>query len=116
MPGMYELPPLPLDAVDGREPILRLRHAITNTNYYVSVFAQSGSGDLALRRVVPAAKQDLVWYPVHRLVLLPITGLTKKVLARMRLEAVGGPETPELRRAKDAPSRLIPAKSSFDKT
>ena len=104
MPGMFELPPLPLDAVDGREPILRLRHAITNTNFYVSIYAQSGSADLALRKAVPAAKADLVWQPVHRLWFQPVTGLTKKVLARMRLEAVGGPETPELRRAKGIPS------------
>ncbi len=40
MPGMLELPPLPLDAVAKREPILRLRHSITNTNYYVEVFAE----------------------------------------------------------------------------
>src|ERR1035438_3479528 len=38
MPGMFELPPLPEDAVQGREPLLRLRHSITNTNYYVRVF------------------------------------------------------------------------------
>lgn len=41
MPGMLELPPLPLDNVEGREPVLRLRHSITNTNFYVQVFAQA---------------------------------------------------------------------------
>jgi A/G-specific adenine glycosylase len=44
MPGMLELPPLPLDLIAGREPVLRLRHAITNTNYYVQVFAESAQG------------------------------------------------------------------------
>ncbi len=44
MPGMLELPPLPLDAVEGREPVLRVRHSITNTNYYVEVFAEGGPG------------------------------------------------------------------------
>ncbi len=44
MPGMLELPPLPLDAVAGREPVLRLRHAITNTNYYVELFAEAAPG------------------------------------------------------------------------
>ena len=39
MAGMLELPPLPEEAVAGREPLLRIRHAITNTNYYVQVFA-----------------------------------------------------------------------------
>ncbi len=40
MPGMLELPPLPLDATAAREPILRLRHSITTTNYYVEIFAE----------------------------------------------------------------------------
>lgn len=44
MPGMLELPPLPLEAVAGREPILRVRHSITNTNYYVEVFAEPAAG------------------------------------------------------------------------
>ena len=44
MPGMLELPPLPLDAVTLREPVLRLRHSITNTNYYVEVFAEGAAG------------------------------------------------------------------------
>jgi A/G-specific adenine glycosylase len=45
MPGMLELPPLPLDAVEGLEPVLRLRHSITNTNYYVEIFAEPAEGD-----------------------------------------------------------------------
>ena len=40
MAGMLELPALPLDAVQHREPVLRLRHSITNTNYYVEIFAE----------------------------------------------------------------------------
>ena len=56
MPGMYELPPLPLDAVQGREPLLRVRHAITNTNYYVQIYAARRPTDRGLRRAVPAAK------------------------------------------------------------
>ena len=44
MPGMLELPPLPLDAVEGREPVLRVRHAITNTNYYAQIFSEGAAG------------------------------------------------------------------------
>lgn len=44
MPRMLELPPLPVDSVEGREPVLRLRHSITNTNYYVQIFAESAPG------------------------------------------------------------------------
>ncbi len=46
MPGMLDLPPLPLDAVEHREPVLRLRHSITNTNFYVEVFAESAALNL----------------------------------------------------------------------
>jgi A/G-specific adenine glycosylase len=44
MPGMLELPPLPLASIAGREPVLRLRHAITNTNFYVQVYAERAPG------------------------------------------------------------------------
>ena len=40
MPGMLELPPLPLAAVEDREPVLRLRHGITNTNYLVQIYSE----------------------------------------------------------------------------
>jgi A/G-specific adenine glycosylase len=44
MPGMLELPVLQIESVGDREPVLRLRHAITNTNYYVQIFAESAPG------------------------------------------------------------------------
>jgi len=44
MPGMLELPPLPLNAVEGHEPVLRVRHAITNTNYYAQIFSEGAVG------------------------------------------------------------------------
>ena len=94
MPGMFELPPLPQDVVANREPILRLRHAITNTNYYVEVYAQAGSKDRILRKSIPAAADDLSWYPVVRLGELPLTGLARKILQRVDLFSVSGPETP----------------------
>jgi len=40
MAGMFELPPLPLDVTEDREPVLRVRHAITNTNYYALIFSE----------------------------------------------------------------------------
>jgi len=83
MAGMYELPPLPQDAIAGREPLLRLRHSITNTNYYVQVFAARGTQDRGLRRAVPAAKSDLFWKQTNRLAQEPLTGLARKVLQRL---------------------------------
>jgi A/G-specific adenine glycosylase len=100
MAGMLELPPLPLDAVEGLEALLTVRHSITNTNYYVSVFAE---GDGALRKAVPAAKKDLEWHKVSRLHALPLTGLARKVLKRVDLTSVSGPETPEAEAGRRSP-------------
>jgi A/G-specific adenine glycosylase len=83
MAGMYELPPLPQDIVEGREPMLRLRHAITNTNYYVQVFAPKSSKDHALLHAVPAARTDLHWVRTSRLHTLALTGLARKILQRL---------------------------------
>jgi A/G-specific adenine glycosylase len=94
MPGMYELPPLPLDAVQGREPILRLRHSITNTNYYVQIFAAQGPADRGLRQAIPAAKRDLHWVLTSRLGSLPLTGLARKALQRLDVMAVNLPRLP----------------------
>lgn len=96
MAGMYELPPLPLDVVEGREPMLRLRHSITNTNYYVQVFAPRGRNDRALRRAVPASRTDLHWVRTGRLLSLPLTGLARKILQRldvMEIHPIRFPET-----------------------
>ncbi len=95
MPGMYELPALPQDGVEGREPMLRLRHSITNTNYYVQVFAPRGPQDQALRRAIPAAKNDLFWIRTNRLQQQPLTGLTRKVLQRLDVMEVAPLRMPE---------------------
>ena len=93
MPAMFELPVLPLDAVEGREPALRVRHAITNTNYYVQVFApgrneldgRTRSTTPQLRRAIAKDSGDLHWAGVSRLPGLPITGLTRKILQRLHV-------------------------------
>jgi A/G-specific adenine glycosylase len=95
MPGMYELPPLPQDALEGREPILRLRHSITHTNYYVQVFAARGPLDRGLRKAVPAAKSDLHWTRTSKLKSVPLTGLARKVLQRLDVMAVGPLQMPD---------------------
>jgi A/G-specific adenine glycosylase len=98
MPGMFELPPLPLEAVEGREPSLRVRHSITHTNYYVQVFApQRNAANApverrrgrvpALRGKIPKGSGELHWVNVHRLPGLPLTGLARKVLQRLKVMA-----------------------------
>jgi A/G-specific adenine glycosylase len=95
MPAMFELPPLPQDALEGREPILRLRHSITNTNYYVQIYAARGPQDRGLRKAVPAAKSDLHWTRTSRLGSVPLTGLARKVLQRLGVMAVQSVQMPD---------------------
>lgn len=99
MPGMLELPPLLLEAVAEREPVLRLRHSITNTNYYVSIFGESEGTD-ALKRSLPAVSESLEWAGLGRLGELPLTGLARKVLKRVDLLSVAGPESPEVKKGR----------------
>jgi A/G-specific adenine glycosylase len=77
MAGMLELPPLPLDAVAGCTPVLKVKHAITNTNYEVEVY-----DDVALKGTVVAAKSALQWVRASELGEVPLTGLARKVLTR----------------------------------
>ena len=84
MPGMLELPPLPLDAVEPFEPLLRVRHSITNTNYYVQVYADAPR----LRAAIVAPEGDLLWCRTGMLEETPLTGLARKVLRRLGVAAV----------------------------
>jgi A/G-specific adenine glycosylase len=72
MAGMWELPRLPAPPC-GREPLFRLKHSITVTNYEIAVFdaaAKPGGGS---------------WVTLQRIPELPLTGLTRKVLRRAKL-------------------------------
>jgi len=92
MAGMLELPVLPAGAIQGREPVLRLRHAITNTNYYVQVFSESlvKSGEVAapLMEKILAKQADLKWVATSKLPHQPLTGLARKTLQRLNLMSV----------------------------
>ena len=85
MPGMLELPALPLEAVVNREPVLRVKHSITITNFDVQIYEEKSLRDESLLNAVPAAKKQLEWAQVTRLYELPLTGLARKVLQRMRV-------------------------------
>ena len=78
MAGMLELPPLTLNAVEGMEPMVRVKHSITNTNYEVEVFE-----DAALKKEIPAANKALQWVSVDALNEVPLTGLARKVLVKV---------------------------------
>lgn len=77
MAGMWELPEITEAAPEsGEEPVLRLRHAITVTNYQVSIVGMQES----------AARADGgAWIVVDALPEKALTGLTRKVLRRLGL-------------------------------
>jgi A/G-specific adenine glycosylase len=84
MPGMWELP-LMTDLPEDEEPEIIVRHAITNTNYYVRVFRvdETRAADF-----FSATKGK--WTLQDRLGDIPLTGLARKILRRMghiKLEA-----------------------------
>jgi A/G-specific adenine glycosylase len=86
MAGMYELPPLPNDAVAGCEPILRLRHSITDTIYAVAVFEP---GTTVQRSDIVVSEERLHWVSADQLSSLPLTGLARKVLRRLQIMKSG---------------------------
>ncbi|MBZ5524172.1 MAG: A/G-specific adenine glycosylase [Acidobacteriia bacterium] len=68
MPGMWELP-LTAGVLNGKKPLLSLKHSITVTDYQVNVFAGG--------KKVPRRGR---WVPVKSLSRLPLTGLARKIL------------------------------------
>jgi A/G-specific adenine glycosylase len=68
MAGMWELPGI---EPNGHEPVLRLRHAITTTDYRVAVYA------------LPGGKLPGRWVAAREAASLPLTGLARKVLLRL---------------------------------
>lgn len=81
MPNMWELP----NVKEGQESedmlLLTVRHSITNTNYYVTVYGLTTNEQKLLARDTA----ERVWVPVFDLPELPLTGLTKKILNRLRV-------------------------------
>jgi A/G-specific adenine glycosylase len=81
MPGMWELPPL-LDAeVTAADTILGLRHAIMQVNYRVAVRPVSEQ-ELA---VLAGPSSFRRWVSVAEISNLPLTGLARKTLLRLKL-------------------------------
>ncbi len=75
MAGMWELPQVVEPAADA-EVLLRLRHAITVTNYAVTI--------LRLPAEEAAPHTHRRWTQPHELPTLPLTGLARKVLRRLQ--------------------------------
>jgi A/G-specific adenine glycosylase len=78
MAGMWELPPLSRESVNGDAPLLRVRHSITDTDYRVSVFAIAPE-----REFDPEAR----WFTAKQCERLALTGLTRKILRKLATES-----------------------------
>lgn len=121
MAGMLELPEIAApDAVrEGhgndeelflqQEPVLRVRHAITGTNYYVEVL---GLADASAVRNCALRNEDYEWVSTRLLQERPLTGLARKVLQRLRLmKAEVDPSPPDapllIGRATVEPQRAV---------
>jgi len=86
MAGMWELPALAGDAINGHAPLLRLRHAITDTDYRVAVFALMAD---QLQNIATDAR----WFTPSQYERLPLTGLARKILRRMGQSRVSADES-----------------------
>ena len=82
MPGMWELPEIEMLEGDQKRVEVRLRHAITVTNYRVHVLSFS---EREARLRWPSWKNPQQWAKSSELSTLPLTGLTRKVLQRLQI-------------------------------
>ena len=80
MPGMWELPELTAANTPTSRRALTLRHSITDTNYYVTVYELAADD----RKKLPRHKTAREWFAVDNLHTIPLTGLARKALKRLR--------------------------------
>ena len=75
MAGMWELPSLAPEAINGNAPLVRVRHSITDTDYRVTVYAipeeSRGSG------------REERWFTPKQYERLALTGLARKILSKV---------------------------------
>jgi A/G-specific adenine glycosylase len=79
---MWELPEIEMLEGDQKRVEVRLRHAITVTNYRVHVLSFS---EREARLRWPSWKNPQQWAKSSELSTLPLTGLTRKVLQRLQI-------------------------------
>ncbi|MGC2619510.1 MAG: A/G-specific adenine glycosylase [Acidobacteriaceae bacterium] len=81
MPGMWELPQMKDGKAMEDALLLTLRHSITNTNYYVTVYGVSANE----QKLLAKGSGERAWVPARDLLGRPLTGLTLKVLKRLKV-------------------------------
>lgn len=81
MPSMWELPSIKEGQESEDMLLLTVRHSITNTNYYVTVYGLT----MNEQKILAKDAGERVWVPVLDLPEQPLTGLTRKILKRLRV-------------------------------
>ncbi len=81
MPEMWELPQLKEGKAMEDVLLLTLRHSITNTNYYVTVYGLNANE----QKLLADGPGEREWVPSRSLLDRPLTGLTLKVLKRLKV-------------------------------
>jgi A/G-specific adenine glycosylase len=81
MPNMWELPSIKEGQESEDMLLLTVRHSITNTNYYVTVYGLT----MNEQKLLAKDTGERVWVPVLDLLEQPLTGLTRKILKRLRV-------------------------------
>jgi A/G-specific adenine glycosylase len=82
MPGMWELPEIAMLEGDQEHVELTLRHAITVTNYYVRVLRFP---EREGKRRLAATESGRKWIRISDLGSMPLTGLARKALQRLKI-------------------------------
>lgn len=72
MPAMWELPLIKGSHKGNNQPLLKLRHSITTTDYTILVFSRG-------------KEYGGKWIPQDSVSRLPLTGLARKILCRLKL-------------------------------
>ena len=79
MPGMWELPRFEGSSAILK-PLLNVRHSIMRTNYRISIIEAA-----SIKKVDYANSRNERWIRQDELNKLPLTGLARKILLRLRL-------------------------------
>jgi A/G-specific adenine glycosylase len=81
MPGLWELPMLRTPEVPDDGLLLAVRHSIMQVNYEVRVHSAS----VQTVRALTVEGGERSWFPIAQAAALPLTGLARKILKRLRL-------------------------------
>ena len=80
MPGMWELPVIDAETALTERRLFEVRHSITVTSYHVTVYGYKPDEEQRLGQAVEHRR----WFPASKLAEIPLTGLARKILKRLK--------------------------------